>query len=391
MKKNILFILNKNITEEPRGFRQIKILSENDYVIDVICPNKKNSKDINIKNTTFYYAPSSRSRTGGLNYFFEFVVYFFYCIYKSLILDIRKKYFIVQIMVMPEFMMFSAFVPRLRGAKIIMDWMDPLYEVFISRKDIKKNKFVLFILNNIEKLAVKFSHKVLVPNRGFIKAFNERNIDTSHFFVIPNSADEEFFIIKKDIKKNNQYFQIIYHGVAVNYNGLKITIDAFLEAMKKLPSLKLMIVGDGPEIDYARKVKLSYNLKKEIQIIGRVPINKLHKYLMQADAGIVSNLNTPFTNINLPTRIMELISMKIPVISSKLSGICDYFNKDALMFFEPGNYKELADCILELANSTEKRNRLVNNANEQYREIDWLTTKNKYMQIIQQLSGNKND
>jgi glycosyltransferase involved in cell wall biosynthesis len=60
---------------------------------------------------------------------------------------------------------------------------------------------------------------------------------------------------------------------------------------------------------------------------------------------VIPNHQNAFTEINTPTRIFEYLALGKPVIAPSTPGIQDYFSKESLMFFEPGNPDDLAKQI----------------------------------------------
>lgn len=385
MTKTILFILNKSITEDPRSLRQVTALAELDYQVDVICPAKKDFNVIDMANVTYYIPPVSRKRSGKIRYIMEYMVYFLYCSFLATILHIKKRYALMHISVMPEFLMFCAIIPKLFGVKMLMDWIDPFHEVYLSKFNKTKQSRALLLIDAVEKLAVKFSDRIIVPNIGFTNAFKKRNTCVKKIDVIPNSADDKVFIRGACPQPVPGVFNLVYYGTAVNYNGLKVTVDAFIKARKINPGLRLTILGDGPDLGYALTMQEEHNLFNDLIIKGRIPITELHCHLNTIDLGIVSNLRSPFTMINLPTRIMELITLGKPVICSDLAGIRDYFTDEALKFFPAGNSDQLAQCIVELSNATEKRKSMTEHAKRQYEKICWTNTRKDYIKVIQEL------
>ncbi len=57
------------------------------------------------------------------------------------------------------------------------------------------------------------------------------------------------------------------------------------------------------------------------------------------------NRLSSFTRINFPTRIFEYLAMHKPVIVPNTKGVQDYFGEDEILFFEAGNFQDLAAQI----------------------------------------------
>jgi spore maturation protein CgeB len=76
--------------------------------------------------------------------------------------------------------------------------------------------------------------------------------------------------------------------------------------------------------------------------------------IRECDVGVVPNRRSIFSELNTPTRIFEYLALGKPVIAPRAPGIQDYFDDDSLVFFELGNWEDLARQI-EYSFSTLKR------------------------------------
>jgi glycosyltransferase involved in cell wall biosynthesis len=60
---------------------------------------------------------------------------------------------------------------------------------------------------------------------------------------------------------------------------------------------------------------------------------------------VIPNKRYRFTELNLPTRILEYLSKGVPAVAPDTRGVRDYFNDGTLFFFEPGNARSLTQTI----------------------------------------------
>jgi len=70
---------------------------------------------------------------------------------------------------MPDFIVFTAIVARLQGAKVILDLHDLLPELFVDKKRGWKHLFVAWMLRREEKLSAGYAHHVIVSNHLWLK------------------------------------------------------------------------------------------------------------------------------------------------------------------------------------------------------------------------------
>jgi len=76
----------------------------------------------------------------------------------------------------------------------------------------------------------------------------------------------------------------------------------------------------------------------------------------------------------------------IPTIASALAAMKAYFHNNSVIFFEAGNEKDLARCILELYQNPAKRKSLVANASKIYEKYRWPKMKKGYLKVYEDLT-----
>ena len=72
----------------------------------------------------------NRKRTGIVRYLFEYGLFFCQAAVKVSFLHFRRQYRFVQVNSMPDFLVFAATVPKLLGAKLVLDLHEPAPELF---------------------------------------------------------------------------------------------------------------------------------------------------------------------------------------------------------------------------------------------------------------------
>ena len=108
---------------------------------------------------------------------------------------------------------------------------------------------------------------------------------------------------------------IIYQG-AVNVNR---GIEQMVLAMRHLENTLLYIAGTGDISGKIEALVKTHNLSEKVKTLGRIPLEKLHGYTVQADLGLSleedAGLNYRFA---LPNKLFDYIQAEIPVLVSNL-------------------------------------------------------------------------
>jgi glycosyltransferase involved in cell wall biosynthesis len=101
--------------------------------------------------------------------------------------------------------------------------------------------------------------------------------------------------------------------------------------------------------------------------------------------GVISNHRSPFTELNMPTRIFEYIAMGKPVVIPSTRGIRDYFGADSALFFEPGDAQSLADAILDVYRNPQKVDSIVACGRTVYEAHRWEVHRAEFVKAINAL------
>ncbi len=386
--RNILYIIFKYFEADPRPQREVAALLDNGYHVDVIClhPIYADRKIIYNKKINYYTIKLNKQRGSKISYIFQYSTFFFFTLFQGLRLFLHNRYDLIQIFVMPELLVLSCIFQKFLGTKILMDLEDPSLEVYQTiYKD--KKKFLLNIIQFIEKLAVKASDKIITPNEGFRQAFILRGYKPDKIDIVMNLPDKRIFNKKYDeiYLSHQKTHYILYNGSIIHRHGLDICIEALNEVVKEKPDVCLYIFGSKDTTDYYLRCKLlskKLNVDKNIKWCKPVGIYRMPKFIKNASMIVIPNRDTPFTRINLPTRIMEGGILKTPVIVSRLPGIKHYFNSTEVYFFEPDNPKDMAEKIINLLNSKEKVKKLVERNFTKCKSLEW---EKSYLDIVDSL------
>ncbi len=213
---------------DPRPRREAEALIQHNISVDVICLRGETELPIENNNgVTTYRLPLQRKRAGKLHYIFEYAYFIFIAFIKLTLLHIRKKYTIVHVHNMPDILVFSALVPKLTGAKVILDLHDPMPEVFMTKYYLDASHPITRFMCFLEKCSIRFSDIALTPNIAFRKLFLSRSCSANKIQIVMNSPDEKIFSRNQKGNKtsvNNDTFTIMYHGTVTERHGLNCSV-----------------------------------------------------------------------------------------------------------------------------------------------------------------------
>jgi glycosyltransferase involved in cell wall biosynthesis len=377
---------------DPRVRREAEALAEAGMSVDVICiTDGFGSRKECVNGVNVYRLGFSRRRAGKLHYAWEYGCFLLTAFLKLTCLYVRKRYDIVHVHNMPDVVVFCALIPRIFGAKVILDLHDPSPEVFMAKYGVDKTHFVVRLLCLAEKLSIWFAHLVLTPNFSFKRLFVSRGCPEAKIHVIMNSPLESIFRgpgngSRRHLTNRKQKFAIMYHGMITERNGVDLAIRAINAVRREIPEVTFELYGAGDFVDHCLNLVTELGMDDAVTFHGGVPLEDIAKAIESVDVGLVSNRPSIHWEHAMPTRIFEYLSMGKPVIAPRTEGILDYFRTDDLYFFESGNRQGIAEAIMDVYRNRTERLKRIERAMAVYQRHRWQIQRHHLQELVRELT-----
>jgi glycosyltransferase involved in cell wall biosynthesis len=322
--------------------------------VDLICLREESSESRHdaLNGVNIRRVPIKRRRGGVVGYIYQYLVFL---LASSAILAVRSlkaRYDLIHVHNMPDFLVFSALIPKILGAKVVLDLHDPMPELMRTIFDMPPAARSVRLLKLIEKWSLGFADSVVTVNLACAKLFASRSCPSQKISVVMNSPDEEIFRARTSSSSrpstglSGKPFVIMYHGSLVERNGLDLAVEALALVHKSIPNAELRIYGSrNSYLDSVMESVRRQGLEQSVRYLGPKPLEEIVKAIEECDIGVVPNRRNIFTELNTPTRIFEYLALGKPVIAPRAPGITDYFDDKSLIFFELGSAEDLARQI----------------------------------------------
>ena len=385
--KRVCIVRHAYYPEKPPTQRDAETLVAHGYEVDVICLRDRGEKSREVLNgVNVYRLRMKHRRTGALRYAFEYITFPILASFKLTWLYLRKRYHVIEVNAMPEFLVFSTLLPRLLGAKVVLNLLDHSPIVVMQKFKIGRKHLLVRLLGFLEKASFRYAHHIVLHFRISQQGLKEWGIPASKATVTLNVPNEGIFNpdAPLPIERENNHFQIITHGSLLEQYGVQTLIQAVPLLTPYIPDLKVEIVGDGEYRTHLEKLVHDLGLEEHVHFTGFVPIDNIPHYIHQADVGVISILISM-----VPNKLFEYIALSTPVVSSDFPAIRACFDGDMVMYFETGNEEDLARRILELYRETAKRAAMSTSALAAYQEYRWSKQQYEYLKVFEELAGHR--
>jgi glycosyltransferase involved in cell wall biosynthesis len=392
--KRAVAVMYSTYPGDPRPRRAAEALAREGVDVEVICL-KETDEELareSFGGVDITRIPLKHRRAGKFTYLVQYVS--FILISGGILASraLRRPYDLVHIHNMPDVLVFSALMPKILGAKVILDLHDPMPELMATIFGARDNSFSVWMLKKLEKWSVRFADQVITCSETWRRIFLTRSCLLGRITVIMNSPDEKIFRHREPVGQNlgtgdsSKPFVIMYHGALVERHGLDLAVLALQKIRKTIPSAELRIYGRTTTfLEQVLDLVIKLDLCAAVRYLGPKKLEQISDAIGECDVGIIPNRRSKFTELNTPTRIFEFLSQAKPVIAPRSAGVLEYFGPQELVLFELGDVDDLAAKIEYVFRHPQEMIGIVQRGQEVYLAHKWSDERRRFVSLADRL------
>ena len=228
------------------------------------------------------------------------------------------------------------------------------------------------VLDMVTKGAVKYlsiffgdktATELIVPTKKIYDLFKDKYNVSKNIHIVPtgietnrfykeNFSDKEINALKKYLGIKRKDFVLLTVSRIAQEKSIDDLIINHRDIIKKYPNMKLLIVGDGPDLDELKKLVKDIHIENNVIFTGKVSHQDVPKYYQLGDIFVTAS-----TTETQGLTVVEAISASVPIVavndeSFKNSVIDDL---DGYLY---NNDKEYIDYISKIYENKTLYNRL---------------------------------
>jgi glycosyltransferase involved in cell wall biosynthesis len=382
----ISMVAYTNYEQDNRVRRYAEALATRGDSVDVIVLKQPGQPDVDELKGVRIYRIQKRNDNERLptTYLFKLLLF----MVRSAVLlaknSMKGRYDLVHVHSVPDFEVFAACIPKLLGAKIILDIHDIVPEFYAYKFRKNRESLVFRMLKVMEKLSIAFSDHVIIANHIWQETLLSRSVTKEKCTVVLNYPDLAIFS-RNGRKRNDGKFIMIYPGTLHWHQGIDIAIRGFKKIADKYPGAEFHIYGDGGKKKSLLELIEQEGLKGRVMIKGVLTMEGIAAAMSEADLGVVPKRADSFGNEAFSTKIFEFMAMGVPVLASSTKIDRFYFDDSKIMFFHSEDVDDLASKMERLINDMDLRTRLVKNSGAYIAENNWDVKRNEYFRLLENL------
>jgi len=382
--KSILMLAYAQYYDDARIKGYVNILLENNIKVDIICLEDEFSKK-DLKDNTSLNISFVQKKYQGNSVFLYIINYLSFFIRATIIVSYKyfyKHYSFIHVNNQPDFLVFCTILPKMFGAKIILDMHDIMIAAVVTKFN-SANNSILYKLTKLQtKLSLKVCDYLFCADDSQKEFLLSNGIKKNNISVFLNLPDKSKFY-ERNSSPSNSHLRFVYHGTASYRLGLDLAIDA-IEKVSKDINVTFTIIGAMGEQREAliEKCKSKGILNSIIIFKDPLPVEKLQGELENYDVGLIANRKSVLSDYcMLPVKLMEYTAVGIPSIAPRLKVIQRYFDNEMVMYFNPDDINDLTNAIRKMSDK-EQRDLIAFKSKKFLQNYPWDKQAIDYLKIV---------
>jgi glycosyltransferase involved in cell wall biosynthesis len=387
-KKRMCIVRRDCYPNDPRISKEIQALAEAGYEMDLIClRNPGEPRREQIHRIHIYRLLNAPRRGSAVRYILEYLHSILIMGMFLTLLFFKRRHACIQVNTLPDALVFITLLPRLCGARILLDLQEPSPELLLSKYGSRVPENVLRMQIVIERYAIRYAHKVITVNDTIRKRFIERGADPGKISVVRNVPPENFGE-KAPVRKPHEGLVLITHGTLQPRYGHSVLLHALPLIRQHIHPLRVFVAGPGETLEELKELCSELHCDDIVTFTGQIPREQVVELIVQADIGIVPLLPGPFSELCQPNKLFEFIALKTQVAASRLPALEESFDDSCIRFVRAGDAGDLAAAIIQLGKDAALRKSLADKAFARYQTLRWSNVKHQYVSLVNSLTGN---
>jgi glycosyltransferase involved in cell wall biosynthesis len=372
---------------EPRVAREAAAARSAGFEVDVVAMRRKGEPAReNVDGVEVVRLPLERRRGAGVaGILLEYVGFTLLASAAVAKREFGRRYDIVQVHNPPDFLIAAAFVPRLAGARVVLDVHDLSPHMFGSRfRAGRATTAARRALLGVQSVATRFADAVLTVHAPYGRELVRQGVPEDKVTVVMNTLDERLLPAARASEPG--LFRIVYHGTVTRPYGLGLLVDAAGRLRDEGVLYRVELYGEGDAVAELRGQVAAAGLEDRFEVSGTyLPHEETLARVAGASVGVIPNLPGELNRFALSSKLFEYVALGIPVVCADLPTLREHFSAEEVLFFRAGDADSLAEALLAVARKPEAAAERAERARQRYEDYRWPVQAARYTSVLERL------
>ena len=212
-------------------------------------------------------------------------------------LQLRRRYDVVHVHNVPDFLVFGAWLPKVMGARVILDIHDILPKLYARKFNVSDSSGVFRLLLALERASCRFADHVVVANHLWHDRLVSRSVPMWKCTPIMNYPDLSVFKpVDSTDRTVKPRFLVLYPGTLNYHQGVDIAVRAFAQVRAQMPDAEFHIYGRGPALTDLIGLARDLGVSNSVKFMDSVGLSQIAFVMASASVGVVPKRADGFGN-----------------------------------------------------------------------------------------------
>jgi glycosyltransferase involved in cell wall biosynthesis len=373
-------ISNHSYPKDSVTRRNAECLALHGSQVDLICSGDRSDAGLSRppEGLRVIRLPFSHRRSSALRYLIEYAAFSGTASLVATYLVLRRAYATVQVDNPPDLLAIAALPARWRGARIVLNMVELVPEMTATRLRVSRRHPIVRLSRVLESMAMGMAQHVITVSNTCLRVLEGRGLDPRRVTIVPNSVD----VSVTGERQEPDPPRLVTLASLIERYGVQVAIRAMPLLRDRWPGLTLHVLGEG---EYKGElIRLSHELGVADRVVfqGFVPWDEAMRQVRSATIGLVPVIADGYGELIMPTKLMEMVALGVPVVCARLPAIEEYFPADALAYFRAADPESMAARIDELLRDPEMRREQSDRARIAAKGQSWAAVTDRYVSAV---------
>lgn len=393
VRRPICMIVHAYYEEDSRVRREAETLVAQGRPVDVFALRRPGAERLaTLDGVRVHRLDVQRHQGAGLGtYLLEYLAFLVRASWAATRSHRRRRYGLVHIHSLPDFLVFAGLPLRLMGVPIVLDLHEAMPEFFRMRFPRASQPVFQRLLLWQERLSIGLASAVITVNDALADRLVRLGVRRDKVTVIMNSPSRARFdpaaYPAREFRADG-LLRMVYAGALTPIYELDVVVAAMARLRALRPDLRALldVYGRGDARDELEALVAELGLSDSVTFHGRIPLEDVPAAIARADLGIAPTRRDRFTDLSLSTKIFECAAMAKPIVASRLPMVERVFPPGAIRCYEPGDPDDLARVILAVIDDSEGRIDATRQASVAVGEHSWEREAERLVALVDRVA-----
>lgn len=380
---------------EPRAERAAIAARDAGYAVTVVCLRSEGEAGTEVVDGVLVRRlPVSHKRGSRISrMLLEYPAFALLATVHVMALHVRRPFAVVEAHAPPDFLAVAGLIPRLFGARLVLDIRDlspHLWDARFGGGTAARRAAAL--LRSVERLACRIADDVVTVHEPYRRELVRHGVEADKVVVVMNTPDERLVrpiaAAARASHDPARPFTVAYHGTITSWYGVDLLIRALALVRETGFAARGVVLGEGDALPDVEALAEELSLAEHVDFSERyLPLEEALRVVACASCGVIPNLSSELNRFILSNKLFEYVALGIPVVVARLETIAAHFDDGEVTFFEPGNERSLAAALKWVAEHPAEAAEKAARAKRRASAYSWPVSRTAYIGVLEGARG----